>query len=153
MEKIGKKIYKLVKFGICSWKPDTSSTYEIVEVKSGKDFNDWCDHYTIKNEAGEEDVREVECIFVPDYTKQYIEDAISKYLSDNGLWAEVYTLNQGLVIAVDISWGDWRHSHLWCRNLMEYIGYTEIGNKITEEDGSDCYSAEHYYIKSGLGEE
>jgi hypothetical protein len=31
---------------------------------------------------------------------------------------------------------------------MRYLGYTEIGNEVTEENGSDCYSADHYYLKS-----
>ena len=31
---------------------------------------------------------------------------------------------------------------------MEFLGYKEIGNKVTEEDGSDCYSAEHYFLKT-----
>jgi hypothetical protein len=30
---------------------------------------------------------------------------------------------------------------------MSYLGYGEIGCKVTEEDGSDTYSAEHYFIK------
>jgi hypothetical protein len=49
---------------------------------------------------------------------------------------------------VSISWGDWKHEHLWARSLMSYLGYVEIGSKVTEEDGSDTYSAEHYFLKT-----
>ena len=51
------------------------------------------------------------------------------------------------IVNVSISWGDWKHEHMWCKILMEYIGFREIGEMLTEEDGSDCYSATHIFIK------
>ena len=51
-------------------------------------------------------------------------------------------------VEITIDMGDWKHEHLWAKNLMEFLGYKEIGNKVTEEDGSDCYSAEHYFLKT-----
>ena len=30
---------------------------------------------------------------------------------------------------------------------MEYIGYKEIAEDVTEEDGSDCYSSIHTFAK------
>ena len=45
-----------------------------------------------------------------------------------------------------ITWGDWKHDHLCCSYVMEDIlGCEDRGYYITEEDGSDCYSANHTY--------
>ena len=60
---------------------------------------------------------------------------------------EVYKHFDLPIMVVDISWGDWKHEHGWCKCLMKYLGYGEIGCKVTEENGSDTYSAEHYFIK------
>ena len=36
---------------------------------------------------------------------------------------------------------------------MKYLGYYEIGNEVTEDDGSDCFSGIHHFIKASFGEE
>lgn len=146
---IGRKVNLLSKKDICTWEM-SSEVCEIVGVVPwSQELNDWCEHYIVKLPDGtEKEIREVECVFSPDYTQNYIEGTIHDFLDDNGVWSEVYTQCEGKVIVVDIDWGDWRHSHLWAKNLMEYLGYKEIGNKVTDDDGSDCYSAEHYFIKS-----
>lgn len=147
---IGKKVNLLQGYGFCS-KKMTDEVCEIVSVVPwSEELNDWCQHYIVKCPDGtQKEIREVECVFSPDYTKNYIEDTIQTFLDDNGVWCEVYPYgNTTPVMVVDISWGDWRHSHQWATNLMGYLGYTEIGNRVTEENGSDCYSAEHYYLKN-----
>lgn len=50
-------------------------------------------------------------------------------------------------ICVIIKWGDWKHIHLWCDELMSYIGYKFMNEIETETNGSDCYSADRYYEK------
>ena len=143
---IGKKVYELVeKNYTCTI--DTNKTYEIVKMLDYNETNDYCRHYILKAENGEEkEVREFCVVVVPDYSLD--EDyMIAKYLSDNELYGEVYSECEGKVIAVDISWGDWKHEHGWCKNLMGYLGYTEMGCRVTEENGSDCYSAIHYFYK------
>ena len=124
---------------------DTNKTWTITGVKDYDEAKDWCEHFIIKDEAGtEKEIREVECVFVPDYSLPE-ERMIQKYLSDNGIWAEVY--HSGDDIQVSISVGDWKHEHLWCRDLMDYIGYAQAEEEVTEENGSDCYSAIHTYRK------
>ena len=146
---IGKKVNLLEKYGTCSWKM-TDEVCEIVSVVPwSKELNDWCQHYIVRKPDGSEvEIREVECVFSPD-TNQPTDAMIHDFLDDNGVWAEVWDLisDGGYAVAVDISWGDWKHEHLWARDLMSYLGYTEIGSKVTEEDGSDCYSATHYFYK------
>ena len=81
--------------------------------------------------------------------EQY-EQELLQYLRDNNFYHEAYISNGTLYI--DIQWGDWKHDHGWCDYLIE-----EFFNKkpeiykvvsavnVTEENGSDCYSATHTY--------
>ena len=48
-------------------------------------------------------------------------------------------------ICIPVSWGDWKHSHMWLDQLMHAAGYELVDELVTEENGSDCYSSEHYY--------
>ena len=50
-------------------------------------------------------------------------------------------------ILVCISWGDWKHEHLACEQVMKNLGYIQAQEVITEDNGSDCYSSEHTFIK------
>lgn len=47
---------------------------------------------------------------------------------------------------ISIDWGDWKHDHGYCDYLMQQAGYTCIAEQVTEEDGSDTYSAIHRYV-------
>ena len=48
-------------------------------------------------------------------------------------------------VRISISWGgDWKHDHWRLRYILAENGYDYAGDVITEEDGSDCYSADHY---------
>ena len=67
-----------------------------------------------------------------------------KILINKGVdFTDVYELN-GLYCIL-IEWGDWKHSHSYCENVMRELGYTFEGETIVEENGSDCYSSVHYY--------
>lgn len=70
--------------------------------------------------------------------------------NDYPLYADVYA--DGLFIVVEIQSGDWKHEHLRCQYLVgEFcrnhhlvdVSHTET---TTEEDGSDNYSAIHYFV-------
>ena len=50
------------------------------------------------------------------------------------------------VLKIDISWGDWKHDHLRAKWVVEdvlNINVRRWDETVTEEDGSDCYSATH----------
>lgn len=51
------------------------------------------------------------------------------------------------MIAYEITWGDWKHDHLRMDWMMEenFKNLRSIHKVTTEEDGSDCYSAIHYF--------
>ena len=58
-----------------------------------------------------------------------------------------YVLVDGPIIKIGISWGDWKHDHMRLDYIME-SNFSVLPYKVvvTEEDGSDCYSAKHYYM-------
>lgn len=63
-----------------------------------------------------------------------------------GVCAEIWAHESLPVICAEISWGDWKHDHLRADWAMQEAGFTCVGQEITEEDGSDTYSAVHNYV-------
>lgn len=63
--------------------------------------------------------------------------------------------DEALIVA-EIVWGDWKHVHAYTNQLMEAvlkennISLLDTHETVTEQDGSDCYSANHYFIVGGL---
>ena len=74
---------------------------------------------------------------------------IEAYLVDNDLYTDaVYEIDD--TVKIEIQWGDWKHEHGRCRHLMAQIGYTQENQEVIDDDGSDCYSAIHTYVKSEI---
>ena len=74
---------------------------------------------------------------------------IEQVMQENHIYGEVGLFAPDLpfnVYEITISWGDWKHDHWRLDHLIEKIGGTHTGTVVTEEDGSDCYSAVHYYV-------
>lgn len=76
-----------------------------------------------------------------------LEDHFSKL----GVFYEIWPCDNNS-LCVEISWGDWKHDHLWCdyevKNFLKSKGHEVVSydTQVTEEDGSDTYSAIHSYI-------
>lgn len=144
---VGKKVnlLKNVDSNICQM---TDEVCEVVSVVPwSQELNDWCQHYVVIGVDGtEKEIREVDCVFSPNNEKPADRMAYD-FLKDNGVYAEVQHFDSDAVLSVGIEWGDWKHDHIWAVTLMKYIGYDEVGSEITEEDGSDTYSAVHYFVK------
>lgn len=98
-------------------------------------------------------------VTISDMVLEDIEKFISKKLDENSLWVddvEVYEDASEIYIDISISWGDWKHEHLRLDYLMFDILYEynpklayncfKKNEEITEEDGSDTYSAVHKYM-------
>ena len=105
-------------------------------------------YFTIVNGEERKEVLWYEVVVTPDNTRNET-DRIYTYLRDNGfyddgVWYEKILDTQLIRIAKD--WGDWKHDHGWLDDLMSYLGYDVFGCVVTEEDGSDCYSAEHIFV-------
>ena len=73
---------------------------------------------------------------------------IQEYLKENEIFGEVAEWNNQIVISIE--WGDWKHDHAYLDYLvtnyliLKGIGYV-ASEVVDEEDGSDCYSATHYF--------
>lgn len=143
---VGKKVNLLEKVGICDWKMNDEVCEIVNVIPWSQELNDWCQHYVVRKPDGSEvEVRECDCVFSPDAEKGEIS-RISQFLNDNGVDGEVSSADNE--VYVYISWGDWKHDHAWCQDLMGYLGYKRVSFDVTDEDGSDCFSAEHTYIKA-----
>lgn len=129
----------------------TDKVYEVVRIIPwSPELNDWCEHYVLRNDKGEEiEIPRYKCVAAPDYTKDTIE-MVYDFLRNNDIYAEVYEKGtpDNIVPCVHIERGDWKHGHLACQVLMGYLGFTEFASKVTEENGSDTYSAIHYFQKT-----
>lgn len=144
---IGKKVWVFVNEGFI-YRLDKDTTYTIKDKVRKKTYDglreyDW--GYLLVDEQGNE--KEVErgyLVILPNTDLDELS-MVSRYLSDNDCYSEVF--HDGEEVVVSISWGDWKHDHGWAVDLMEYIGYMEVSMVETEENGSDCYSADHYFLK------
>ena len=67
-----------------------------------------------------------------------------KALREKDLYPDLSELDNGVIVA-SVEWGDWKHDHSYCDHLMRECGYVCTDEQVTEEDGSDCYSAIHFY--------
>ena len=78
---------------------------------------------------------------------QTMEKSIHKFMMENHINGEIVDYNeQTKMIAVEITRGDWKHDHLRMDYFMQRTyDIRSIITQTTEEDGSDCYSAIHYY--------
>ena len=80
-----------------------------------------------------------------------LQDKVEKILKDNEVYGYELDFNLELenVVYIEIEWGDWKHDHLRLKWIMEKNGFRQAGEDVTEEDGSDCYSATHTFIYLG----
>lgn len=86
--------------------------------------------------------------------KQSIEEQLERLIgysvSSSGVEKD------GNKIIVSIEWGDWKHDHLHAKNIVETAYGDELKfdyDYITQDDGSDCYSADYVYELKDLSKE
>lgn len=140
---IGRKVWEMVNKGF-TYIVDKTKTYTIKGVANEGEYPI---KFVLADEDGNEKVvEEYYVLFTPNESVDE-EQMIYDYLSINKAYpSEVYKEDD--MIFVSILWGDWKHEHLWCDRAMAYIGYDEVNTEVTEENGSDCYSATHCFMKS-----
>lgn len=74
---------------------------------------------------------------------------LNEYLKDNAFDHRVTLGANDNEIQMEILWGDWRHDHIRAKFLvnqfMRTLGHTVAipHDVVTEQNGSDCYSAIH----------
>ena len=146
---IGKEVWVLQERNSV-WLPIKEKVWKVKEYIDWGDARlngDYCPHLILEDSLGNtKDIREWEVVVIPN-TKLPEADMVNNYLSDNGLYSDdISQFNEG-ALSVSIDWGDYKHEHGYLRCLMNYIGYDEIREALTAENGSDCYSAIHYFFK------
>ena len=80
-------------------------------------------------------------------TNDMVEKRISELytkLHEEDLYYDIFKVCSN-VIGVEVEFGDWKHDHAYLDYIMSELGYNKIEEKITMEDGSDCYSSIHLY--------
>lgn len=72
---------------------------------------------------------------------------VEALLNENHISAEVEQFEDIPAYTVHIEWGDWKHEHLRAKWLIENANLGKfVRSETTDEDGSDCYSATHYFV-------
>lgn len=77
-----------------------------------------------------------------------MEKKIYELMNEHHIMGELVDYSeQKKMIAVEVIWGDWKHEHMRLDWLVKehFPNLRSIHTTTTEEDGSDCYSAIHYY--------
>lgn len=72
---------------------------------------------------------------------------VTEILNKGELYDSIVDATNDDKVVVNLFWGDWKHEHLWLKHLMAENGYEHLSEEVTEENGSDCYSAEHVFRK------
>ena len=70
---------------------------------------------------------------------------ITNLLSSKQIFGEFYFVGESIMI--EITNGDWKHTHALLNQTMMNAGYLFDYENVTEEDESDCYSAVHVFHK------
>ena len=68
---------------------------------------------------------------------------------DSNIMADIDQFIGSSIVQVSIEWGDWKHDHLRADWIASNAGFSKLDERVTEEDGSDCYSSTHYYVYTG----
>lgn len=77
-----------------------------------------------------------------------MDGKIHELMTENHIMGEMVDYNEQIkMVAVEVIWGDWKHEHGRLDYLMKqnFPNLRSIHTATTEEDGSDYYSAIHYY--------
>lgn len=80
-----------------------------------------------------------------------LAETVDRKLAEEKRYYEVWYDDNSIL--VEVNWGDWKHDHLWLdsfvKKLLKEEGYdATVSVQVTEEDGSDCYSAIHSFLVS-----
>lgn len=142
----------------CAFEEESDIGYDILKqhyrtVKTSKDGKDFRLEYSQPiNRAENKSLKENNEQETND-TDALIKE-FSQYMRDNNFDYTAYpTFNDG-EFQVDITWGDWKHDHIYLQHLAtEFFSKKGISiehmQETTEEDGSDTYSATHTFKITG----
>lgn len=76
--------------------------------------------------------------------KQELSQTIQRMFREKEMSYAFFVSSPNMVI-VDVKWGDWKHDHIRLKYEMEQINFEQVAEEVTEDNGSDTYSAQHIY--------
>ena len=79
----------------------------------------------------------------------FYKKEVERIFKDNNIHYEWWMQDDFSVVVV-VEWGDWKHDHRYLINLMNNNNHTMVERVITEEDGSDSFSAEYIFRHNSL---
>ena len=91
-----------------------------------------------------------------EFIKKFNEYSDANFYCTPGHGIHIYQGFAEPVFESEISWGDWKHEHLRLNWMMtEFCNQNGLccamhREQLTEEDGSDTYSAIHEFVVTGL---
>ena len=116
-------------------------TMTVTEVKP----KGWTDNVVVSDGTDSFEINEYDCVYAPSQTIKEEAHMLYDYLLKNGIYTDIDTDSRHTCIHIE--WGDWKHDHGFADYLMSLIGYIRTGTRVTADNGSDCYSATHIYLK------
>lgn len=139
---------------------DISKYVQPVAVEFIKEYKSQCGELNEDADEPQYDIKftDMERVESPTLSPVDLNDDIANQLQahfeKNKLYCDVYYNDYEGCLEYDINWGDWKHEHLrskWLlEELFEQLGIkARIESEVTEENGSDCYSAR--YMVYGVG--
>lgn len=89
-----------------------------------------------------------------DYPMESFIEELVEYMKGNNLYYSPY-VNEEDKLVITVEDGDWKHEHLYLDRLIGKFFFNrglivDTETEVTEQDGSDCYSANHIYELSDL---
>ena len=80
-----------------------------------------------------------------DMNTTFYEQDIKRIFKENECYYDWSIDSFDGTIEINVEWGDWKHDHLFLKHIMWKNHYRQTNEVVTEEDGSDTYSAIHYF--------
>lgn len=130
---------------------DKLAEYLLKEYEGMKDLNIEEDGLIVVEKESESEVKEES--LKEDLSQEELKQLSNElydHFAELGAYYEIWWDDNSIL--VEISWGDWKHDHLWCdyevENFLKSKGHEVVSHstEVTDEDGSDSYSAIHNYI-------
>ena len=75
----------------------------------------------------------------------FYEQDVKRIFKENNMTYDWWVNPTDGSIVVEVMWGDWKHDHRYLQYIMARNHYRVVNRVVTEEDGSDAFSAEYEF--------
>lgn len=74
------------------------------------------------------------------------EEFVKSIMKNNSAYYDFNVSNE-TDVEINVDFGDWKHDHLFVDRIMKENGFEKTDEEVTWDDGSDVFSAIHYFKK------